>query len=121
MLVPGPNFYVLMVCSKEKKSAKRGLYRLLAGVPTKYLSTCLYGTDAKAGSPSGSARVQRTPSFATTMSSSKQVSVARLNDLVLGAFALAPSSEVLDHTVRYLSTWSGSEFSDTDVSVYEAR
>lgn len=40
---------------------------------------------------------------------SKSMNLTRLNDLVLGSFALVPSSETLDHLVRYLSTWSGSE------------
>ncbi|KAI5120196.1 hypothetical protein M0805_006302 [Coniferiporia weirii] len=44
------------------------------------------------------------------MSSPKQLSLARANDLVLGAFSKAPMSEGLDHAVRYLSTWSGSEY-----------
>ncbi|KAF9243424.1 hypothetical protein BU15DRAFT_86395 [Melanogaster broomeanus] len=36
--------------------------------------------------------------------------LARLSDTTLGAFAFVPSSETLDHLVRYLSTWSGTEF-----------
>ncbi|THH09297.1 hypothetical protein EW145_g2109 [Phellinidium pouzarii] len=43
------------------------------------------------------------------MPSSKQLSLARVNDLVLGAFSSAPTSEGLDHAIRYLSTWSGSD------------
>lgn len=35
--------------------------------------------------------------------------IARLNDATLGAFALFPPSETLDHLVRYLSTWSGTD------------
>ena len=30
-------------------------------------------------------------------------------DSTLGVFALVPSSETLNHLVRFLSTWSGSE------------
>ncbi|KAF7972476.1 hypothetical protein HWV62_17900 [Athelia sp. TMB] len=40
---------------------------------------------------------------------SKSRTLARLSDVTLGAFALVPSSETLDHLVRYLSTWSGSD------------
>ncbi|KZP22809.1 hypothetical protein FIBSPDRAFT_786864 [Athelia psychrophila] len=40
---------------------------------------------------------------------SKPLNLARLNDATLGAFGLVPSSETLDHLVRYLSTWSGSD------------
>lgn len=35
--------------------------------------------------------------------------IAQLNDATLGAFAFVPSSETLDHLVRYLSTWSGTD------------
>ncbi|KAI0322740.1 hypothetical protein OF83DRAFT_424958 [Amylostereum chailletii] len=35
--------------------------------------------------------------------------LARLNDATLGAFARVPPSEPLDHLLRYLSTWSGSD------------
>ncbi len=40
---------------------------------------------------------------------SKPLTLARLEDLTLGAFAFLPRSETLDHLVRFLSTWSGSE------------
>jgi hypothetical protein len=39
----------------------------------------------------------------------KPLTVARLNDLILGSFANVKPSETLDHLVRYLGTWSGSE------------
>jgi hypothetical protein len=34
---------------------------------------------------------------------------AKVGNVILGSFAFVPSSETLDHLVRYLSTWSGSE------------
>jgi len=40
---------------------------------------------------------------------SKKLTSQRIDDLVLGAFSLAPTSETLDHAIRYLSTWSGSD------------
>ncbi|KAI0950776.1 hypothetical protein AcW1_010357 [Taiwanofungus camphoratus] len=40
---------------------------------------------------------------------SKVLTSSRLEDLTLGSFAFIPSSETLDHLVRYLSTWSGSD------------
>ncbi|KAL4249700.1 hypothetical protein ABKN59_006140 [Abortiporus biennis] len=40
---------------------------------------------------------------------SKPLTVSRLEDLTLGAFAYVPNSETIDHLVRYLSTWSGSD------------
>ncbi|TFK49947.1 hypothetical protein OE88DRAFT_1632182 [Heliocybe sulcata] len=40
---------------------------------------------------------------------SKPLNLTRLNDLILGSFSLVPPSETLDHLVRYLSTWSGSD------------
>lgn len=44
------------------------------------------------------------------MSRSKAgANIARLNDLTLGAFSSVQPSETLDHLIRYLSTWSGSE------------
>ncbi|KAG5649962.1 hypothetical protein H0H81_001309 [Sphagnurus paluster] len=43
------------------------------------------------------------------MSLSKPLSISRLNDLVLGSFSLVQPSETLDHLVRYLGTWSGSD------------
>lgn len=39
----------------------------------------------------------------------KAITLARLNDAILGAFAHVQPSETLDHLVRYLGTWSGSE------------
>ncbi|KAH8102777.1 hypothetical protein DFH11DRAFT_1715450 [Phellopilus nigrolimitatus] len=44
------------------------------------------------------------------MSFSKPLSLSKVNDLVLGAFSKAPTSETLDHAVRYLSTFGGSEY-----------
>ncbi|KAF9223744.1 hypothetical protein BS17DRAFT_733490 [Gyrodon lividus] len=35
--------------------------------------------------------------------------LTRFSDATLGAFALVPSSETLDHLIRYLSTWSGTD------------
>lgn len=35
--------------------------------------------------------------------------LARFSDATLGAFAFVPSSETLDHLIRYLSTWSGTD------------
>lgn len=46
----------------------------------------------------------------TTMSLSKKLTAQRIDDIVLGAFSLVPTSETLDHAIRYLSTWSGSEY-----------
>ncbi|KAH9902644.1 hypothetical protein C8Q73DRAFT_13399 [Cubamyces lactineus] len=40
---------------------------------------------------------------------SKPLTLARLEDLTLGSFALVQPSETLDHLVRFLSTWSGSD------------
>ncbi|KAF9004049.1 hypothetical protein BDQ17DRAFT_1355418 [Cyathus striatus] len=40
---------------------------------------------------------------------SKSVTVAKLNDAILGCFSRAKPSETLDHLVRFLGTWSGSE------------
>lgn len=40
---------------------------------------------------------------------SKPLTLARVEDLTLGSFALVPPSETVGHLVRYLSTWSGSE------------
>ena len=34
---------------------------------------------------------------------------AHINDTTLGAFAYVPPSEVLNHLIRFLSTWSGTE------------
>jgi len=43
------------------------------------------------------------------MSLSKPLSIARLNDLILGSFSSVPPSETLDHLIRYLGTWSGTD------------
>lgn len=40
---------------------------------------------------------------------SKVNAITWLSDSTLGAFALVPSSATLDHLVRYLSTWSGTD------------
>ncbi|KAJ7104287.1 hypothetical protein B0H15DRAFT_809356 [Mycena belliarum] len=42
-------------------------------------------------------------------SRSKGLTVGRLNDNILGAWSFVPPSETLDHLIRYLSTWSGSD------------
>jgi len=39
----------------------------------------------------------------------KPLTAARLNDTILGCFAHVKPSETLDHLVRYLGTWSGSD------------
>jgi hypothetical protein len=39
----------------------------------------------------------------------KPTTVSRLNDTVLGAFSRFDHSPTLDHLLRYLGTWSGSE------------
>ncbi|KZV94728.1 hypothetical protein EXIGLDRAFT_736469 [Exidia glandulosa HHB12029] len=41
--------------------------------------------------------------------SKRPLTIAKANDAVLGTFARVPRSEELDHAVRYLSTWSGSD------------
>ncbi|KAF9060503.1 hypothetical protein BDP27DRAFT_1370463 [Rhodocollybia butyracea] len=43
------------------------------------------------------------------MSYSKPSSIAKLNDSILGCFSALPPSEFIDHLVRYLGTWSGSD------------
>ncbi|KAJ6577195.1 hypothetical protein B0H19DRAFT_1118563 [Mycena capillaripes] len=43
------------------------------------------------------------------MSRSKPLTLARLNDAVLGVWSSVPPSETLDHLLRYLSTWSGTD------------
>ncbi|TCD63337.1 hypothetical protein EIP91_005656 [Steccherinum ochraceum] len=40
---------------------------------------------------------------------SKPLTLARIEDLTLGAFAFVPSSETINHLIRYLSTWSGTD------------
>jgi len=42
---------------------------------------------------------------------SKPLTVARLNDALLGCFVHVKPSATVDHLVRYLGTWSGSELS----------
>ena len=41
--------------------------------------------------------------------SSKSLTLAHLNDVTLGCFGRLQPSDTLDHLVRYLGTWSGSE------------
>ncbi|KAJ7178589.1 hypothetical protein C8R43DRAFT_973863 [Mycena crocata] len=43
------------------------------------------------------------------MSRSKALTLARLNDSILGAWGSVPPSETLSHLLRYLSTWSGTD------------
>ena len=45
---------------------------------------------------------------------SKPLTSAYLNDTILGCFAHVKPSETLDHLVRYLGTWSGSELRTND-------
>jgi hypothetical protein len=42
-------------------------------------------------------------------SKSLALTLARLNDVTLGCFGRLQPSDTLDHLVRYLGTWSGSE------------
>ncbi|KAI0303564.1 hypothetical protein B0F90DRAFT_1585282, partial [Multifurca ochricompacta] len=39
----------------------------------------------------------------------KPLTVSRIEDITLGAFGCLQPSETLDHLIRYLSTWSGSD------------
>ncbi|KAJ7363953.1 hypothetical protein DFH08DRAFT_930060 [Mycena albidolilacea] len=43
------------------------------------------------------------------MSRSKPLTLARLNDAILGSWSLVPPSETLDHLLRFISTWSGTD------------
>lgn len=43
------------------------------------------------------------------MSLSKPLTLTRLNDSIFGSFGLLQPSETIDHLVRYLGTWSGSD------------
>ena len=40
----------------------------------------------------------------------KPLTIDRIEDLTLGAFGNLRPSETLNHLIRYLSTWSGSEY-----------
>jgi hypothetical protein len=40
----------------------------------------------------------------------KPLSADRVEDMTLGAFGNLPPSKTLNHLIRYLSTWSGSEY-----------
>ncbi|KAJ3538786.1 hypothetical protein NM688_g6470 [Phlebia brevispora] len=40
---------------------------------------------------------------------SKPLTVAQLEDVTLGAFAYVPTSETINHFIRYVSTWSGND------------
>ena len=47
----------------------------------------------------------------TAMANScKPLTIDRIEDLTLGAFGNLRPSETLNHLIRYLSTWSGSEY-----------
>jgi len=57
-----------------------------------------------------SAEIRRAHRLDKMSRASKLHTLARLNDITLGSFSNVPSSETLNHLVRYLSTWSGSEY-----------
>jgi len=40
----------------------------------------------------------------------KPLTPDRIEDMTLGAFGYLRPSETLNHLIRYLSTWSGSEY-----------
>jgi hypothetical protein len=40
----------------------------------------------------------------------KSLTVDRIEDMTLGVFGNLRPSETLNHLIRYLSTWSGSEY-----------
>jgi len=44
-----------------------------------------------------------------TMANCKSLTADRIEDMTLGAFGNLPPSETLNHLIRYLSTWSGSD------------
>jgi hypothetical protein len=44
------------------------------------------------------------------MSNPRKRLVSRIEDVTLGAFGNLQPSETLNHLIRYLSTWSGSEY-----------
>lgn len=48
----------------------------------------------------------------------KPLTVCRIEDLTLGAFGNLRPSETLNHLIRYLSTWSGSEYDFSLVPQY---
>jgi len=50
------------------------------------------------------------PLTAMAPPTSKSLKLQKVEDKVLGAFSMAPTSDVLDHLVRYLSSWRGSEW-----------
>lgn len=52
--------------------------------------------------------------------SSKSLTPARLNDAILGCFGRLQPSDTLDHLVRYLGTWSGSELRITRLLIMES-
>lgn len=115
-LIPSPNFYVLILFRRKQttskgKLLKGGELRLSHGHTLeegKVITGKHVLPDYDCSQKSNGHLATWT--VTTTMSRpSKSLTASRLNDLVLGSFGLVPSSETLDHLVRYLSTWSGSE------------
>ena len=58
--------------------------------------------------PKSQSRWHRIERMAKT---SKTLTLARLEDLTLGAFGAVPMSSTFKHLVDYLSTWGGTELS----------
>jgi hypothetical protein len=46
----------------------------------------------------------------TIMSTARRRLVNRIEDVTLGAFGNLHPSDTLNHLIRYLSTWNGSEY-----------
>ena len=46
----------------------------------------------------------------TMANTCKPLTADRIEDMILGAFGNLRPSETLNHLIRYLSTWSGSEY-----------
>lgn len=46
----------------------------------------------------------------TMANTCKPITAGRIEDMILGSFGNLRPSETLNHLIRYLSTWSGSEY-----------
>lgn len=122
---PSPNFCVLMDLFKETQMLWSGFYTCISlgnpfpwasrtalerlqhqVLPSQACSAYIWKSSAAPPFSCNSFLPLQHSKMSGTM---KAYPLSRVEDLTLGSFAFVPTSATLDHLVRFLSTWSGSE------------
>jgi hypothetical protein len=108
--LPGPNFDVPRDLFMEERWVKKRAKWFIRYV-IKSHGNRVFGTDTSAvGQRVGpcSSPIFEAAHY-TIMSTARRRLVNRIEDVTLGAFGNLQPSDTLNHLIRYLSTWNGSE------------